>query len=141
MAVSFSKVNSFVEAMAHGKHNLATASDVLTVALCNAANPPDAGDAVLADLVTIAYTNLSSRVLSISGSVQAGGVFKLSITDIDLTASGGSVATFRYVVLYNETATNDEIIGFYDKGSDVSLGDGEKLTLDFDDANGVLTNQ
>ncbi len=41
------------------------------------------------------------------------------------------MATFRYVVIYNDTATNDELIGFYDYGSDVTLANGETFTIDF----------
>ena len=54
-----------------------------------------------------------------------------------LTASG-TVATFRYVVLYNDTATNDELIGYYDYGSNVDLLNGETFTITFD-ASGILT--
>jgi hypothetical protein len=58
-----------------------------------------------------------------------------------LTASGGSVAAFRYVVLYNDTPTTpaDPLIGWYDYGSDLTLNDTETLTIDFDDAGGALT--
>jgi hypothetical protein len=55
-----------------------------------------------------------------------------------LTASG-AVATFRYVVIYNDTASNDELIGWYDYGSDVTLASGETFTVDFDSSNGALT--
>ena len=135
---TFQKFNSFTEAVAEGVHNLG--ADTLTVALC--ATAPVAGDAVLADLSgkVISYTNISSRVLTLSagGSAQVGGVYTLKLDDLTLTASG-AVPTFQYVVIYNETATNDELIGFYNYGSGLDLADGESLLIDFSDASGVLT--
>ena len=49
------------------------------------------------------------------------------------------MASFRYVVLFNDTATNDELIGWWDYGSAVSLANTETFTVDFDATNGVLT--
>ena len=137
MAVIFNKVNSFTESAMHKKHDFS--SDEFMLALSANATPPDSGDAVLVDITQISYTNLSTRIVSVSASSQTAGVYKLKITDIDLTASGGSVATFRWLTLYNNTAVNKDIVGYYDKGVDVTLADGEKLEVDFDDAAGVLT--
>lgn len=134
---TFNKFNSFVEACAHGTHNLG--SDTLTLALCAAANAPVATNTQLSNLTQIAYTNLSSRVLTVSDSSQTSGTYKLTINDLTLSASGGAVAAFRYVVIYNDTATNDELVGYYDYGSDLTLANGESLDVNFDDANGVLT--
>lgn len=137
MAVlTFNKVNSFVEALAEKVHNLG--SDQLVVALCNAANPPSAATTKLADLTTISHANLSSRNITTSASAQSGGTYKLTLADLTLTASG-AVPAFRYIVLYNDTATNDEVIGYYDRGAEVTLASGDTITLDFDGANGVLT--
>ena len=133
---SFNKFYCFVEDLAEKKHNLG--SDTLTVALCAAANPPSLSNTVLANLTQISYTNLSSRVLSIVSSSQTTGTYKLVVSDLVLTASGGAVAAFRYIVIYNDTASNDELIGYYDYGSDLTLADGESLTLDFNATNGLL---
>lgn len=132
---TFNKFNSFVEALAEKVHNLG--SDQLVVALCAAANAPVATNTQLSDLTQISYTNLSSRNITTSASAQSSGTYKLTLTDLVLTASG-SVATFRYVVIYNDTATNDELIGWYDYGANVSLINGETFTIDFDGTNGVL---
>src|SRR3990167_11383887 len=96
----------FAEAIAEKKHNLG--SDTLTVALTNVA--PVNTNAVLADITQISYTNLSSRVITIASSSQTAGVYKLVLSDLTLLATG-TVAQFRYVVIYNDTATNDELIG------------------------------
>ena len=134
---AFNKFNSFVEAIAEKKHNLG--SDSLVVALCAAASPPSASNSVLADLTQISYTNLSSRALTISSSSQTSGTYKLVLADLTLTASGGAVAAWRYAVIYNDTATNDELIGYYDRGSDLTLADGDSVVLNFDGSAGVLT--
>jgi hypothetical protein len=109
----------------------------LTVALTAAANAPASTNTQLSNLTQIAYTNLSSRVLAGVTSSQTSGTYTLDANDLVLTASG-AVATFRYVVIYNDTATNDELIGWFDHGSDVTLANGETYTIQFDAA-GILT--
>jgi hypothetical protein len=132
---SYNKFNSFVEALAEKVHNLG--SDQLVVALCAAANAPVAGNSQLSNLTTISYTNLSSRNITTGTSSQSSGTYKLTLTDLVLTASG-AVTTFRYVAIYNDTATNDELICWFDYGSDVTLANGETFTIDFDGTNGLL---
>lgn len=133
---TFNKFNSFVEALAEKVHNLG--SDQLAVALTAAANAPVATNTQLSNLTEITYTNLSSRNVTTSASAQTSGTYKLTCADLTLTASG-SVGPFRYVVLYNDAATNDELIGWYDYGSEITLANGETFTIDFDGTNGVLT--
>ena len=133
---TFNKVNSFVEALSEKVHNLG--SDTLTIALCAAANAPTASNTVLANLTQISYTNLSSRAVTTTSSAQTSGTYKLVLADLVLTASG-SVGPFRYAVLYNDTAATDELIGYVDYGSDVTLASGETFTLDFDGSAGAIT--
>jgi hypothetical protein len=135
MAVSFNKFNSFVEALAEKVHNLG--SDQLKIALTNSA--PVATNTVLANITEISYTNLSSRNVTTGSSSQTSGTYKLVLNDLVLTSSGGTTGPFRYAVLYNDTATNDELIGWYDYGASITLGDGETFTLDFDGSAGALT--
>ena len=132
---AFNKFQKFVEAVAHGKHSLATAQ--IKVALTNTL--PAAASGVLADISEIAYTYCSSRNVVTSASAQTGGTYKLTLADLDVTATGGSVGPFRYAVLFNDSATNKDLIGFYDRGDSITLLDGEKVTIDFDQAAGVLT--
>lgn len=126
---SFNKFNSFVEALAEKVHNLG--SDQLVVALTAAAAAPVATNTVLANLTEIAYTNCSSRNVTTSSSSQTDGTYSLVLQDLVLTASGGAVGPFRYVVIYNDSAANDELVGWYDYGSDITLAAGETFTVNF----------
>lgn len=131
---SFNKFNQFVEDLSKGVHNFTSDTTcTVTVALCAAANAPVATNSVLADLTQISYTNLSSRVVTGITAEQSSGTVTFTATDLVLTASGGAVAAFRYVVLYNDDPTSpaDPLIGWYDYGSDLTLADGETLTIDF----------
>lgn len=132
--VSFNKFNPFTKAAGDKKHNLS--SDAFKIALTNSA--PLAANAVLADITEITYTNLSARAVTTTSFNTTSGTAKLILVDLVLTASG-AVGPFRYVVLYNDTATNKELIGWWDYGSSITLANGETFTIDFDGSAGVLT--
>jgi hypothetical protein len=136
---TFQKFNSFVEALAEKKHDLGT--DTLKVMLTNTA--PTAANAVKADITEIANGNgytTGGNTAAMTTSSQTGGTYKLVLGDpATWTAAGGTVGPFRYAVLYNDTATNKELIGFWDYGSSITLAAGESFAVDFDPATGVLT--
>jgi len=125
---TFQKFDCLTEDLAHKKHNLS--SDQLKIALTNTA--PTSSNSTLADITEIDYTYLSSRNLTTVTSSQTNGTYTLDLADITLSASGGNVGPFRYVVIYNDTATNDELIAFFDYGSSVTINDGENLEITFD---------
>jgi hypothetical protein len=136
---AFNKFNSFVEALAEKKHDLG--ADTLKVLLTNTA--PVATNSVKADLTEISAGNgytAGGNTASATSSAQTSGTYKLVLGDpATWTASGGSIGPFQYAVLYNDTATNDELIGWWDYGSAVTLADGESFAVDFDPTTGVLT--
>jgi hypothetical protein len=134
---TFNFFNSFPEQLAEKKMDLS--ADTVTVALCASTAAPVASNAWLSNLTTVANaSNLSDANVTISDSAYSGSTYTLKLTDKVLTASGGSVGAFQYVVLYDNTTTNDPLIGWLDYGSSITLADTETLTLDFDPTNGVL---
>lgn len=134
---TFTKFNSFVEALAEKVHNLG--ADTLKIALTNSA--PSATNSTFADITEISAGNgytAGGTAATISSSSQTSGTYKLVLGDVVITASGGSIGPFRYVVLYNDTATNNELIAYADYGSSITLASGETFTVDFDATNGAL---
>ena len=125
---AFNKFQSFVEAVAEKVHNLG--ADTLKVLLTNSA--PVNTNTVKANLTEISAGNgytAGGTAASISSSAQSSGTYKLVLADVVFTASGGSIGPFRYAVLYNDTATNDELIGWLDYGTSYTLTVGLTFTL------------
>jgi hypothetical protein len=127
------KFQQFAEDLCKGVHNFTSdATCSVTVALCAAANAPVATNATLSQLTQISYTNASSRVVTGITAEHTTGTVSLTANDLVITASGGTVGPFRYVVFYNDDPTSpaDPLISFYDYGSDITLADGETFTVD-----------
>ena len=149
MAV-FNKLNGFVEHLAKGVHVFGTGNSdhQLKLALSNVAptaetTPPNqtTANCILANVTQIGatdYNNLSTTDVTTSSAGQSSGTFRLVLSDLTLSATG-TVGPFRYIYLYNDTATDDPLIGYFDYGSNLTLSNGESLTIDFDQASGALT--
>ena len=105
-------------------------TDQFTIALTNTA--PVAANSVLADITEISYTNLTSRNITTTSSSQTGGVYTLVFQDLTLTASG-SVPSFRYVVIYDNTPTSplDPVVSWFDYGSSITMANDQTFTVDF----------
>jgi hypothetical protein len=137
---TFNKFYSTVEALAEKVHNFS--SDTLKIMLTNSA--PLATNTVKANLTEISAGNgytAGGTAVTITSSAQSAGLYKLVGNDVVFTASGGSIGPFRYAALYNDTASNDELIGWWDYGASITLLSGETLTVDLDATNGILTIQ
>ena len=128
---------SFVEKLAEKAFDLQ--NDTLKVALSNTA-PDETSDTQLSDITQISNGNgytTGGEAVTVSSSAQTGGTYKLVITNPTWTASG-NMGTFRYLVLYDDTATNDELICYFDIGSGLSLTSSDTYTANFDATNGVI---
>ena len=135
---SYGKFNQTVEDWLEGVYTAST--DQFTIALTTNANAPVATDSVLADLTEIAYTNLSSRNITTFSSGQTSGTFTQLFTDLVLTASG-AVATFRHIVVYNNTPASplDPLLARYDFGSDLTLAASVTLTINWTTSSWTVT--
>jgi hypothetical protein len=139
---AFTKYHTFVDEMSKSGHNLQTA--VFKCALTNTA-PTPLTDTVWNTTVYPApaaangYT-AGGNTLTTSSASTTSYVFKLVLADSVFTGSGGgatSIGPFRYVILYNSSATN-KVVGYYDYGSSITLADTETFTVDFDPTNGAV---
>lgn len=126
-------------------------SDTFKVALSNTApasessNPTATGNGVLANVTQISYTNYSDnltvdRTLESVTFAESGGTTKFDAGDFIITASGGAIATFRYIYVYDDTPTSpaDPLVGVWDHGSGITLADTQTATITFH-ANGLFT--
>jgi len=135
---AFNKFNDFVEQIGKAIHDL-DGTHTLKVMLTNTA--PLATNSVKTDLTEIAAGNgyTAGGTATTPTWSETSGTAKLVCTDVVFTASGGTIGPFQYAVLYNDTAASDNLIGFWNYGSAVTLQDTETFTVDFDGTNGVLT--
>lgn len=134
---SFNKYQKGVEALVE---SINAGSDAWKVALTNR-TPVVASDATLADAVEISAGNgytAGGNAATTASSTQTGGTYKLVLNSPTAwTATGGSIGPFQYAVLYD--STTDNLIGYWDYGSSVSLAVGESFTVVLDGTSGVFT--
>lgn len=118
------------------------ASDSFKIALSNTApgsetsDPTADGNGILANVTQISYTNYSDdmgvdRTLEGVSWTDAAGVATLAANHVTITPSGGALADFRYIYVYDDTVAGDPIVAVWDYGATVSLPDGQPFELDF----------
>ena len=141
---AYFKFFDYAEQLNKAVHNWST--HTFKLALTNVA--PNDGMTVLADITQIAngggYTGGAGGgyALDTVTLTESNGEAKVTIADEVITATGAAIATFRYLVMYNDTATApaDALVAYFDYGSALNLADTETLTVDFA-ATGVWTLQ
>lgn len=112
-------------------------SDQLGVALTNTA-PDAANDVDLSDITEISAGNgytAGGKALTNGSWAETGsgtGIWQYDSDDVVWTATGGDMNTFRYVVLYDMDAANDELIGYIDYGSSITITEDNTFTVDID---------
>jgi len=134
---AFNKYQNGVEALVEGVN---AGADSWKVALSNR-TPVVATDITLANAVEIAagngYTAGGNAAATVS-SAQTGGTYKLVLTSpATWTAAGGSIGPFQYAILYDSTTNN--LMGYWDYGTPVTLSVGESFSVVLDGTSGVFT--
>ena len=136
---TYNKFNDFSNQLVRGTHNFA--SNTFKIMLTNTA--PVATNTVFANLTDIAagngYTAGGTALTSVT-ITPSGTTATISAQKVVFTASGGtlpSTGTFRYAVLYNDTAASKNLIAWWDYASSTSLNTGETFSVLFSNVDGV----
>jgi len=130
---SFNKFAAFITDLAAGDHAniLNAATDTIKVYLTNNA-PSATGDSVKADLAGAATGNGYTDADIVNTATTSGGTITIgSATGVTWTATGGPIGPVRYAVIYNDTATGDPLIGWWDRGSSITATAADSITVDF----------
>jgi len=130
------KFNQYSEDLAKGVHVHGTH----TLKLMATLTAPVTTNTVKANLTEISAGNgytAGGATVTITTSSQSSGTFTLAGNQVVFTASGGAIANFRYLALYNDTPTSpaDPLIQFWDYGSTLTLNDTDSLTVKFNNSN------
>jgi hypothetical protein len=138
---TFNKIQDFVEQLGLARHNLNTAT--LKVALNRSDAAAGAGaavqatDTILADIVQPTGTGYTAGGIDTQNTwAETGGTATLTGTKCVWTAGAGDWQSFRYVVLFNDDTTTptDQLIGWWDYGSDLTLANGETFSVKFNNS-------
>ena len=136
---TFTFFHEFKNNLANGAIDLDSHS--FKIALTNTA-PTAATDDELADITQISagngYTTGGNALASVVWEETGAGVgtWRFVSADNVFTASGGSIGPFRYVVLYDDTSTNDKLMGYLDYGTGLTVTDGNTFTVDVNPTDG-----
>lgn len=133
---TYVKYQKGVEALLEG---INAGSDTWKIALSNTA-PNVSTNATLSDATEISAGNgytAGGNAASVSSSTQTGGTYKLVLSSpATWTATGGSIGPLRYAILYDSTTNN--LVGYWDYGSSITLNTGDSFTVNLDGTNGVF---
>lgn len=117
-------------------------TDAFKAVLSNVA-PVQATSLVLADITQIVNGNgyttggVALAGLSWAETGAGSGIWQWTVNDFSWTAAGGSIAAFRYIVVYDDTHASDALVGYIDYGAALTITVGNVFTVDVG-ANGVF---
>lgn len=128
---SMVKYEAFIEHLTNKLMDLFGTTDTLKVVFHSDA-PVVATDSVLANLTQVTGTGYTAGGADTqNNSTRTGGTVTMTTVDVVWTATAADWTSGRYVSMHDDTATNDELICYWDYGSAFTLGNGETFTVDF----------
>lgn len=134
---AMTKWNCFTRDLGLGVHNFTSHTFKVAFSLAT----PQVAWTRLSDVPQIGATGgyvAGGYAVTVTWAETAGvGVLKIEDKEITATSDGLSL---RYAILYNDTAANDPLIGFYDFGP-VTMQETDVLNINFDEAQGALRVQ
>lgn len=124
--------DDFVDSLARKRHDLS--ADTFRVALTNVA-PDQAADAVLADITQISNAGgYAPAIVTLPWAETAAGsgIWQLGdgSADYSYVPVGASFDAFQWVVLYNDSSTDDRLIGYIAYPSAITLAVGQAFDID-----------
>lgn len=142
MAATYTKYNCFVADLCGKVHDLLGTTptsdcDQLKIALSNTAGDVAVTKALLSTCTEIdngnGYTTggLPLTTGGLNSGAASSGTFTLTGTNQTWTSASAGMASFRYVILYNYTASNGPLIASWDYGTALTLAVGETFTCKF----------
>lgn len=127
---TFTKFHQFIEDVFKKKHDFS--ADSFKYILSNTA--PSLANTVKGDITEIAggngYTAGGTALAGVTAE-QVSGTLTVTADDVVVAAAGGSMAPWRYLVVFNDTSAGDLLVGYADRGSSIVLDAGESETMDF----------
>jgi len=129
---TYTKFQDFTEQLVEGIHDW----DAHTFKVMLTLTAPVVTNTIKSDLTEIAAGNgyTAGGTATTIATSEASGTTTVTGTEVTWTASGGAIANFRYVVLYNDTSASDNLVAFWDYGSTVSVLTGETFNVKFNNA-------
>lgn len=122
----YNKFHTFVDDILSAKHDL-NGDDVLSIYLTDT-EPDASAHSVKADLSEITTENGYDGPQDVNKQYSvSSGTVTVSGDEVTVTASGGEVGPFRYVVLINSSHSDDPLISWWDYGESITLKDGESF--------------
>src|SRR3972149_1806846 len=135
---TYNKIQDFVEQLGLVRHNLNTHTLRVALNRSDAAAGAGAGvqatDTVLADIVQPTGTGYTAGGIdTLNTWAEAAGTATLTGTKAVWTAGAAGWQSFRFVVPHNDDTVTptDQLISWWDYGSDLTLGNGETFSVKF----------